>query len=373
MNASVSSETGVRPFDAKFGTYAGTYYKLPPDLPPHLSASAFLKLVDEDLRVVHTIISETNAKVIAKRRGAENPETQNQFQPGDFVLFLLPDRPKLKYHWYGPLVVIQQHHNDVQARHLATGAIATYHVSRLKLFVGDASTAFDTAMRDQDQYVIDAILTYQGNPLRRSETRFYVRFKDGDVRWLPYSKDIYETVLFSDFVGLHPELYILNLPTATVAKFITYVKTQDISVLHLPDPSGRRPIRSWMEPIAPGVTAYVDLRYWSDDGHNWYFELGLPHALTHIYVVPITYESWGPRNRTIRFDCPLFEYSDTFNAYQVFAYGSYTIFKPSRMILVDLDLATEFPEILPADSRARILKPYRALGGKEKKKKTNVA
>jgi hypothetical protein len=43
------------------------------------------------------------------------------------------------------------------------------------------------------------------------------------------------------------------------------------------------------------------------------------------------------------------------------------------MILVDLDLATEFPEILPADSRARILKPYRALGGKEKKKKTNVA
>jgi hypothetical protein len=180
-------------------------------------------------------------------------------------------------------------------------------------------------------------------------------------------------VPFSEFVGIHPELHIMNLPTSTVAKFITYVKTQDISALHLPDPSGRRPIRSWMEPIAPGVIAYVDLRYWSDDGHNWYFELGLPHALTHIYVVPITYESWGPRNRSIRFDCPLFDYSDSFNTYQVFAYGSYTRFKASRMILVDLDLAAEFPEILPADSRARTLKLHRALGGKEKKKKGNVA
>jgi hypothetical protein len=371
MNASINSETGVRPFEAKFGTHAGTFFKLPPNLPPHLSASEFLKLLDVDLRVVHDIVTATNAKVIAKRRGTESEETQNQFQPGDFVLFLLPDRPKLKHHWFGPLVVIAQHHNDVEARHLATGVIGKYHISRLKLFVGDATTATDTAMRDQDQYVIDAILTYQGNPLRRSETRYYVRFKDGDARWLPYTKDLYETLPFSEFVARHSELYVLNLPTSSVSKFITYVKTQPISELHLPDPSGRRPTRSWMDPIAPGVTAYVDLRYWSDDGHNWYFELGLPSALTHIYVVPITYESWGPRNRSIKFDCPLFDYADSFNSYQVFAYGSYTIFKPSRMILVDLDLAAKFPDILPADVRARVLS--RSSGGKEKKKKTNVA
>jgi hypothetical protein len=129
-----------------------------------------------------------------------------------------------------------------------------------------------------------------------------------------------------------------------------------------------------MNPIAPGVTAYIDLRFWSDDGHNWYFELQLPHALTHSYVVPITYESWGPHKHSIMFDCPLFDYTDTFNAYQVFTYGSCTTFKASRMILVDLALASEYPDILPADSRARILKHYRSSSGKkEKRKKTNVA
>ena len=125
---------------------------------------------------------------------------------------------------HGPLVVIHQRHNDVEARHLATGLVGTYHVSRLKLFVGDQAQARDAAMRDQDQYSIDVVLNYQGNPLRRSETRYYVRFKDSDTRWLTYTRDLFETVQFNDFVSTRPELSILNLPAASVSKFITYVK-----------------------------------------------------------------------------------------------------------------------------------------------------
>jgi hypothetical protein len=372
MNDSVSAETGVRPFDAKFGSHAGTYFRLPPELPEHLSSSAFLKLVDADLKLIHEIVSSTNAKVVQTRRGNETEATQNHFQPGDFVLHLLPDRPKLKHHWYGPLVVIHQRHNDVEARHLATGLVGTYHVSRLKLFVGDQAQARDAAMRDQDQYSIDVVLNYQGNPLRRSETRYYVRFKDSDTRWLTYTRDLFETVQFNDFVSTRPELSILNLPAASVSKFITYVKSQSIADLHLPDPSGRRPTRAWMSPIALGTTAYVDLRFWSDDGHNWYFELGLPHVLTAIYVVPIIYTTWGSRQRTVFFDCELFNYSDSFDAYQAFAYGSWTVFNPSTMRLVDEALVCEFPEILPPDSRQSLLRKYRS-SSKGTKKKSSVA
>jgi hypothetical protein len=204
-----------------------------------------------------------------------------------------------------------------------------------------------------------------------------VRFNDGDHRWLPYTADLYETVQFGEFILLHPELHVLALPTANVAKFITYVKSQSIADLHLPDTSGRRPTRSWMSPITLGLTVFVDLRFWSDDGHNWYFGLGLPHALSAAsYVVPITYTDWGSRQRTVAFTCELFEYSDTFNTYQVFAHGSQSTFNPSTMILVDAALVCDFPDILPSENRARLLRKYRGLVPRRKKeegRKTGVA
>jgi hypothetical protein len=216
-------------------------------------------------------------------------------------------------------------------------------------------------MRDQDQFTLECILTYQGNPLRRSETRYYVRFQDGDTVWLPYHRDLYETVQFADFIASRPELYILSLPTSAVAKFITYVKSLSISSLHLPDSTARRPTRAWMDPLLIGSTVYVDLRFWSDDGHNWYFELNLPHALTAIYVVPITYTAWGSQQRTVFFECPLFDYSDSFNAYQVFAYGSQSRFNSSTMILVDPALAIAYPDILPKSTRSKLLRRYKSL------------
>ena len=361
LNDIVSTETGVRAFDAKFGSAAGTYFRIPPDLPSAAASSELLRLVNEDLKVIHGIVTATHRTIIAMRCGEVTEDMQNLFQPGDFVLHKQPGATKLKYHWYGPLEVLKQRHNNVEARHLATGAVETYHVSRLKLFVGSAAQAREAAMRDQDQFTLECILTYQGNPLRRSETRYYVRFQDGDTVWLPYHRDLYETVQFADFIASRPELYILSLPTSAVAKFITYVKSLSIPSLHLPDSTARRPTRAWMDPLLIGSTVYVDLRFWSDDGHNWYFELNLPHALTAIYVVPITYTAWGSQQRTVFYECPLFDYSDNFNAYQVFAYGSQSRFNSSTMILVDPALAVAYPEILPKSTRSKLLRRYKSL------------
>ena len=366
LNDIVSTETGVRAFDAKFGSAAGTYFRIPHDLPSAAASSELLRLVNEDLKVIHGIVTATHRAIIAMRCGEVTEDRQNLFQPGDFVLHKQPGANKLKFHWYGPLEVIKQRRNNVEARHLATGAVDTYHVSRLKLFVGTAAQAREAAMRDQDQFTLECILTYQGNPLRRSETRYYVRFQDGDTAWLPYHRDLYETVQFADFISSRPELYILTLPTSAVSKFIGYVKSLPIPTLHLPDPTARRPTRAWMDPLLIGSTVYVDLRFWSDDGHNWYFELNLPHALTAIYVVPITYTAWGSQQRTVFFECPLFDYSDCFNAYQVFAYGSQSRFNSATMRLVDPALVVSFPAILPSEHRARLLRKFRAASTQSK-------
>ena len=181
---------------------------------------------------------------------------------------------------------------------------------------------------------------------------------------MPYSKDICETVAFESFLSLRPELYILNMPAKSVSSWISALNKLPIDTLHIYDPSGKRPHRSWMSCIEPNVTAYVDLRYWSDDGHNWYFSLGLPSVETHIYVVKVLYSSWADSKHTaIYFSCPLFDTAgDRASTYDVFAYGSRTALDPASMLLVDESLAVRFPEILPKSSRARLLRRYKAMG-----------
>ena len=145
-----------------------------------------------------------------------------------------------------------------------------------------------------------------------------------------------------------------------------------IDQLHIYDPTGKRPHRPWSSLIQPSTVVYVDLRYWSDDGHNWYFSLQLPLTNTHIYVVPVRYTSWADSTHTtIYFSCPLFDTSgDCASTYDVFAYGSRTAFNPDSMVLVDEALTVKFPEILPSASRARLLRRYKLmLTAQEEKKK----
>ena len=198
---------------------------------------------------------------------------------------------------------------------------------------------------------------------------YLVLFADGDQSWLLYSPDIYETAAFASFVSTRPELYILTVPTKSAASWIAALNKVAIDQLHVYDPAGKRPHRPWMTHMQPGVTVYIDLRYWSDDGHNWYFSLDLPQINTHVYVVMVTFSSWANSKHTsIYFSCPLFDTSgDCMSTYDVFAYGSRTVFNPDSMLLVDATLAVAHPEILPKASRARLLRRYKSSLRQEEK------
>ena len=60
------------------------------------------------------------------------------------------------------------------------------------------------ACRDQDQHVIDEVLSYRGDRHTRTTLLFQVRFKDGSIHELPYSKDLYDSIPYAEFCESKP-------------------------------------------------------------------------------------------------------------------------------------------------------------------------
>ena len=169
LNDAISSETGVRPFDAKFGSEDGPYLRLPDSVIPSEITNAWVKALDQDLKHIRSVSAQFQAELIAERLAATPEETQNVFQPGDLVLFRLnPDNPlptKLSSPFLGPYQVIQQRKNDVECKHLVMGTIKWFHVTRLKMFHGTEEEGYKAALLDADQHVIRRILRWKGDPM----------------------------------------------------------------------------------------------------------------------------------------------------------------------------------------------------------------
>ena len=51
---------------------------------------------------------------------------------------------------------------------------------------GSEEDAYKAAMLDNDQYVVDRILAYRGDPDQRTSMEFEVRFSDGTIVWKPW-------------------------------------------------------------------------------------------------------------------------------------------------------------------------------------------
>ena len=189
MNDEIHSETGIRPFDALFGSEDGSRFQLPPNLPNSADAYDQLKRLNEILQVVRSHSSSVQeARVEKSLEGTSTALTQNTYQIGDFVLLhhdpLKPKPAKLLPPWTGPYVVLHQVKNDVECKHMTQRTVHKFPVDRLKLFAGTEEEACDVARADYDQHVVSKMLAYRGDPELRSSIMFEVRFADGDVRWL---------------------------------------------------------------------------------------------------------------------------------------------------------------------------------------------
>ena len=58
INDAINSETGVRPFDAKFGSLDGPYLQLPDKALPKDITNEWVQSLDKDLRFIRSISSQ---------------------------------------------------------------------------------------------------------------------------------------------------------------------------------------------------------------------------------------------------------------------------------------------------------------------------
>jgi len=98
----------------------------------------------------------------------------------------------------------------------------------LKLFVGTREEAYKAALLDADQFIIAKIHYWRGNPDKCSEMFFYVKFDDGDMVLLPYSKDFSAAAQFEDFVYSEPQLFPLRFNAADAPKRVTAMRKEPI-------------------------------------------------------------------------------------------------------------------------------------------------
>jgi hypothetical protein len=89
---------------------------------------------------------------------------------------------KLDSRYKGPYEVLRQVKDEVEERHLALGFIKLLLVERLKIFVGSKDDAFKLAMEDANQFLVDCITAWKGNPALRTEmelTSCFQRWRRG--------------------------------------------------------------------------------------------------------------------------------------------------------------------------------------------------
>ena len=343
LNDAINSETGVRPFDAKFGSEDGPYLQLPESVIPNEITNAWVRALDQDLKHIRAISAKFQAELIAERLAATPPETQNTFQEGDLVLFRLnPDQPlptKLSSPFLGPYRVIQQRKNDVECRHLVMGTVKWFHVTRLKMFHGSEEDGYKAALLDADQHVIRRILRWKGDPMKRTTMEFKVEFDDDDILWLPYTKDLDDSVQFGQYIEEQPYLFPLRFKANQVTKQITALRRQPITV------------------VQPEDLVYVELR--CAYGLDWYDTLSIPNKYDILYVVAVQYVKW--RDRQHKFIQPkvlvLDEVMRDWDNYDVLSFGSVKVLT-NEMHLIDETFVVQYPEIIDPKHKDRLLRLY---------------
>jgi hypothetical protein len=324
LNSEISSETGHSPFELTYGTHALPYMAMAKgELSQHVHAR--LSKMNADLMELKHKSQLYQQTLMADRKGkGVDPYLQNTYQPSDLVLFDKGPKvhPKMFHRYLGPYEVINQTSNDVFCRQLATGESRKFDVSDLRLYAGSREDAFDMACRDQDQHVIDVITSVKGDLRKRTTLIFSVKFMDGDVKEVPYSLDLFQSIPYEEFCRSKPYTRHLIRPAGEAVTFIADIE------------------RTNLVGYTPGQEVYLDLRCFGD---VWFRSLNLPDSDTTTYVS--TYEITEIARRHLTMVNRLHNDTRRFRPYPIYCY-LHTEFDSDNMVLIDEAFLVLYPHII---------------------------
>jgi len=284
LNDRKHTESPHSAFELKFGSEDARYFKLPETLEPAMVNNAWLRELNESLRVVREQTKKFQDDLIAERTRVNPPEEdQNAYQAGDFVLYdthangNCMRKEKLANRYKGPYVVIRQYKDEVEVRHMAMEFVTKLLVERVKLFNGTRDEAFRLAMEDADQFVVDRILAWKGDPAKRTTMEFLVKFADGEEVWKPWDKDLSDTLAFEEYCRRNRELMTLTYDVATARQIVKQINSMPITQ------------------VQPGDICYVNIRYFGT--YHYDNELDLPDKYLVKYMVRCEYTRWAGKTR----------------------------------------------------------------------------
>ena len=344
MNKFADAETGISPYTLVFGSDAAKQFTLPVGRINPSTASSYLRILDEDLEVVKKYSLQFQNELVKKR---VDPEfKQNMFQKGDLVLFEFPkDKPlpsKLNGKYAGPFEVLNQVKNDVTCRHCATGKTSEFFVGSLQLFIGNAEDAHRIAMIDADQFKVDLIFAYKGDPMQRMSMEFLVRFADQQEIWLPWSQDLFDNVQYEEFIRLVPALFPLLLSLRESKNVIATLNKTRITA------------------VRPGEEVLIDIRCY---GADWYDSLPIPDRHTKTFVAPHVFGIHVSNGLKIYVTCPLLQREMIVNHLFVKQYGI-SVRSLTDHIVIDSAFVSLYPTLLNPEVQERSASDYQYLVGK---------
>ena len=326
-----TSETGgFTPFQLKYGTEDAFYFRFPANPLPE-DAGRMLRNLDENLRIVRERSLQLQQELAAERKTKDLPVSK--FQPGDFVLWNQKEQPgdhlptKLSPTLLGPYEVITHHRNDVTCKHLVLMSEHVFHVARLLPFFGSRTEAVEAAKLDRNQFFIHSIVSFTGNPHKRTSMMFAVMFEyETDLIFVPYSTDIADTSQFHDFVNDNCYLFPLRFSAKEAALQVKRMKSTAIVGTNI------------------GVTVFLSLRYFDGTDRVWYDSLHLPIS-TKDYVVSVVTVNWSDvRHSKISVFCALLNASYILNGYDVYSL-LHVEYNANHMVLVTEAMRQDFPQI----------------------------
>ena len=218
INFSYHESIGTFPAKVIYGDRVSPYRGLLTSWPEsqevkNLHYHDYVKQLNSQLRDI-VAASQRHLQRKIDERKRESPEEPTIFEVGSYVLVSYPEQApdKLMATWRGPYLVVRRDNQTYYCRDMITGVVTPFFIDRLKVyFASNELSNEEVALRDKDEYYVDKILEYQGNPKRKKTLRFKVRwlgYSDEDDSWEPYAS-VRECKALELFIEEHPELKVL--------------------------------------------------------------------------------------------------------------------------------------------------------------------
>jgi hypothetical protein len=198
--------------------------------------------------------------------------------------------------------------------------------------------------------VVDSIVSHRGDIERRKHLQFLTLYSDESLVWNPMNTDLTLTIAFENYCESQPALRRLLMTKKLEGKYIRDITKTPIDKLEAYKVFGSSQANISAVRIGPGVSAYVDLRTWSDPSLTWYYKIGLPDPDRTLYLVAMHYLNWASDSHlSISVEWPIFQSTSsghsTVDSYWVFCYGS-RLSVPDKAVLVDKAFVKQYPKVL---------------------------